>query len=196
MLLSLASKILALFSGRDSTGIETVLRGWMYRDRTDGKQLRIGRGVEFVGRGNIHLGADVTLYGGSYLNANGPQGCIRIGDRTRIDLNCVFYGQGGLHIGAGCAIAAGVIIYTQSNQYRHDPEATVLEQPVKYAPVKVGDDVWIGAGAILLPGISVGKHAVIGAGAVVTRDVPNGAVVGGVPAKEIGTRRVPASRST
>jgi acetyltransferase-like isoleucine patch superfamily enzyme len=66
---------------------------------------------------------------------------------------------------------------------------------VRYAPVRIADHVWIGAGAIVLPGVSVGAHAVIGAGAVVHRDVAAGAVVGGVPAREISARRELSSAS-
>jgi maltose O-acetyltransferase len=132
----------------------------------------------------------VTLYGSTYLNANGEEGRILIGARTHIDRNCVLQGQGGLEIGVGCAIAAGVIIYTQTNQYRWDARAPVLDQPVQYAPVKIGDHVWIGAGAIILPGVRVADHAVIGAGSVVKQDVPAGAIVAGVPSREISERRL------
>jgi acetyltransferase-like isoleucine patch superfamily enzyme len=60
---------------------------------------------------------------------------------------------------------------------------------VVYAPVRIGDDVWIGARAVILPGVTVGDHAVIGAGAVVREDVPAWAIVAGVPAKVIRDRR-------
>ncbi|QJR11705.1 2,3,4,5-tetrahydropyridine-2,6-dicarboxylate N-acetyltransferase [Usitatibacter rugosus] len=193
MLLPLASRILAALTSREATGVESVLRGWLRGG--GGHRLRLGRGIEMVDRSNIHFGSNVTLYGSSYLNAHGEQGRIEIGDGTHVDRNCVLHGQGGLKIGAGCAIAAGVIIYTQSNQYRANATAPVLEQPVTYAAVKVGDHVWIGAGAIILPGVSVGDHAVIGAAALVNRDVPPNAVVGGVPAKEISPRRTISSNT-
>lgn len=185
MLLWLPAKIIAALTGREPSGVEGLLRGLLYWR----KRIHIGRYVEFVGRPNIHLGEGVSLYGSSYLNANGGAARIVIGERTHIDRNCVLQGQGGLDIGAGCAIAAGVIIYTQTNQYRSDTNAPVLEQPVLYAPVKIGNHVWIGAGAIILPGVRVEDHAVIGAGSVVTRDVMAGAIVAGVPSREISARR-------
>lgn len=189
MLLAAASRIIAAFSSRDATGIEALLRGRFYRDCSAGQRVRIGRAVELVGRRNIRFGTDVTLYGNTYLNAVGEHGHITIGNRTHLDRNCVLYGQGGLDIGANCAIAAGVIIYTQTNQYRLEPGKPVSEQPVSYKPVRVADHVWIGAGAILLPGVNIGAHAVIAAGAVVTRDVADGHVVGGVPAHDISAPR-------
>jgi acetyltransferase-like isoleucine patch superfamily enzyme len=186
MFLAAISKMLAGLTGREQSGVENMLRGVLHGG---GKRLRIGRCVELVGRSNIRFGSEVTLYGSSYLNANGAQGGIDIGSRTHIDRNCVLHGQGGLRIGQGCAIAAGVIIYSQSNQYRVDARTPILEQPVKYAPVSIGDHVWIGAGAIILPGVIVGDHAVIGAGSVVIRDVAARSVVGGTPAEEISERR-------
>ncbi|WFG46850.1 hypothetical protein PaSha_17405 [Pseudonocardia alni] len=63
-----------------------------------------------------------------------------------------------------------------------------MDQPGRPGDVDVGDDVWIGAHAVVTAGVSIGRGAVVGAGAVVTRDVPPSAIVGGVPAKVIGHR--------
>ena len=62
---------------------------------------------------------------------------------------------------------------------------TAPEQGVSTQPVVIGDDVWIGANAVILPGVTIGRHCVVAAGAVVTKDVPDNTVVGGVPAKII-----------
>ncbi|HTJ80748.1 MAG TPA: acyltransferase [Polyangiaceae bacterium] len=120
---------------------------------------------------------------------------MTIGARTHIDQFCVLYGQGGISIGARCAIASGVIVYSQTNQYRSSPETDIIDQPVAYAPVTIGDDVWIGAGAVVLPGVTIGDHAVVAAGAVVRSDVEPWAIVGGVPAKRLGDRRVAKAKS-
>ena len=78
------------------------------------------------------------------------------------------------------------------NHEFHNPAIAVAQQGYQAAPPPVlGRDVWIGVRVTLLPGVSVGDGAVVGAGAVVNRDVPPGAVVGGVPAKIIGWRRQP-----
>jgi acetyltransferase-like isoleucine patch superfamily enzyme len=64
----------------------------------------------------------------------------------------------------------------------------VIDQPVRFAPVKIGDDVWIGARAVILPGVTIGSRCVVAAGAVVKSDVPDGTIVAGVPARPVGTR--------
>jgi acetyltransferase-like isoleucine patch superfamily enzyme len=188
----LYSRTLSKFAGvigNSPTGSEHALRGMTYKNLAKGSQIHVGRYVHFVGRSHIVLGADVALYGFAYLNAEGETGSIVIGDGTRIDQFCVLYGQGGLEIGAWCAIASGVKIYSQSNQYKHDQTKRVLEQPVIYKKVTIGDDVWIGANAVVLPGVHIGDGAIIGAGAVVRQDVPSLAIVAGVPAKVIGWRK-------
>jgi acetyltransferase-like isoleucine patch superfamily enzyme len=116
-------------------------------------------------------------------------GRIDIGNNTHIDVCSVFYGQGGLTIGDDCAIASGVIIYTQTNQYDSQPLEKIIDQGTRYASVTLGSDVWIGAGARVLPGVTVEDHAVIGAGAVVTRNVEPWTVVAGVPARVIKERK-------
>lgn len=188
-MLAALSTLLAALSGREPSGVESRLRGALRMDLRAGPRLRIGRGVQFVGARRIVLGRDVTLFGNAYLNASGPSGHIEIGDGTHVDQFCVLYGQGGLKIGKRCAIAAGVTVYTQSNQYKLDPLANVLDQPVVYRAVDIGDDVWIGARAVILPGVQIGDHAIIAAGSVVRCDVPAWAIVGGVPARHLGDRR-------
>ena len=66
-----------------------------------------------------------------------------------------------------------------------DKEKRIDEQGITTKPIIIGDDVWIGANAVILPGVTIGKHCVVAAGAVVTKDVPDNTIVGGVPAKEI-----------
>lgn len=179
---------IARLTGKEPWGVEARLRGLGYRDCAKGR-VSIGRNVVVIGRRSVELGDRVTLYGNAYLNAVGPGGRISIGTHSQIDQFCVLYGQGGLTIGEHCAIASGVKIYTQTNQYRSAPEKLILDQPVVYAPVRIGRDVWIGANAVVLPGVSIGDHAVVGAGAVVRRDVGEGEIVAGVPARVVGNRR-------
>lgn len=188
-MISLVSKLVAGLSGREASGVESSLRGLWLGAQCSAVRLRVGRGVEVAGLENVRFGRGVTLWGNTYLNATGERGRIRIGANTHIDHYCVLYGQGGLTIGAHCAIASGVIIYSQTNQYAEDPLRNIVEQPVVYAPVTLGDDVWVGARAVILPGVHIGDHAVIGAGAVVRHDVPAWAVAAGVPATVRGDRR-------
>jgi len=183
----LGGACLALLRNGAINSYEGRLRGLTYHQPVGGGPYFVGRGVTFVGRARITLGEDTRLYGWSYLDT-GRNGFIRIAAHTRIDVYSVLYGQGGLSIGNSCALASGVIIYTQSNQYDVEPAKRIIDQPIKYAPVSIGDDVWIGARVTILPGVTIGDRAVIGAGALVREDVASGVVVVGVPAREVGRR--------
>jgi maltose O-acetyltransferase len=119
----------------------------------------------------------------------GQQG-IRIGRRTVINHQCHLDGRGWLSIGDDVDISSGVWILTDA----HDMNDPLFRETL--APVKIGNHVWIGSRATILPGVTVGEGAVVAAGAVVNRDVEPYTVVGGVPARQIGTREVrPAPRS-
>lgn len=96
-------------------------------------------------------------------------------------------GQRGIVIGAGTRIATRANLF--AFEHGLDPSRTVREQPVRSRGIRVGADVWIGAGATITDGVVIGDSAVVGAGAVVTRDVADYAVVGGVPARVLGDRR-------
>lgn len=98
-------------------------------------------------------------------------------------------GQAGVTFGKGVRVASGARIIAFDHGIA--AEAFVAEQPTRSLGIVVGDDVWIGANAVVTDGVTIGAHAVIGAGAVVTRDVPEFAIVGGVPARCIGDRRKP-----
>ena len=171
-------------------GIEDRVRGVLYASQFKARGLRVGRDVRFEEKRNMQISEQVTFYGPMCISAAGPKGDVRVGERTHIDRYSVLYGQGGLKIGSKCAIAAGVIIYTQTNQYNAYPELPIVEQGTRYAPVIIGDDVWIGAGSIILPGVTIGDHAVVGAGSVVTRDIAPATSVVGTPAQPIKTRSI------
>jgi acetyltransferase-like isoleucine patch superfamily enzyme len=82
----------------------------------------------------------------------------------------------------------GPFCYITDHDHGRDGAAPINQQPLQSRPVRIGRDAWLGAGVIVLKGVTIGDGAVIGAGAVVTKDVPPGAVVAGVPAREIGRR--------
>ncbi len=175
--------IAASWLRKDREGMELVLRG---RVLGGGAGWRVGRRVQFIGPARrFGFGAGVILYGNTVLNANGSHGRIHIGSHTHVDHFCVLYGQGGLEIGEDVAMAAGVLVYTQSNADSEGGDTPVARQPVRYAPVVIGDACWLGAGVRVLPGIILGRKVHVGAGAVVIRDVPDQTVVAGVPAKPL-----------
>jgi len=109
---------------------------------------------------------------------------IQIGEDSIIGEDAVLDGRDKLIIGNHVDIASEVMIYNAQHDVR-DPNFRAIN-----APVIVEDYVFIGPRAIILPGITIKKGAVVGAGAVVTRDVEEGSIVGGVPAKHIGDRGV------
>jgi len=107
-----------------------------------------------------------------------------IGDGTWIGAFTVIDGSGGLRIGRGCDISSGAQIYTHSSVRRCVSGRAHPE--VDRAPVRIGDHVFIGANATVMMGVTIGDGAVVAAGAVVTRDVPERTVVAGVPARPVG----------
>jgi acetyltransferase-like isoleucine patch superfamily enzyme len=91
-----------------------------------------------------------------------------------------------VRIGPRCMI--GPFCYITDADHGTGPKAAVAGQPMDISPVRIGAEVWLGAGVKVLKGATIGDGAVIGAGAVVTRDVPAGAIAAGVPARVIGQR--------
>ena len=152
-------------------------RGWMLFVQSGGERLSAGRNIEIINRKHVVLGDSVALLGNSYLNALGEHGSIEIGNDTHVDQFCVLYGQGGLKIGVCCAIASGVTIYSQTNQYASDPQAKIIAQPILYRQVIIGDDVWIGARSVILPGVTIGIMRLC-CRCVVLADVPAWTIVG------------------
>ncbi len=112
-----------------------------------------------------------------------PRG-ISIGRDTIIGDHCFLDGRAPLKIGSHVAIASRVLIYNSEHDIHSETFAPIEE------PVEIDDYAFIGARTIILPGVKIGRGAVVGAGAVVTKDVPPKTFVGGVPAQEISPRRV------
>lgn len=118
----------------------------------------------------------------SYCCINNAVGDVVIGDHTRIGIHNTIIGP--VSIGSHVNLAQGVTI-TALNHNFDNPTLRIDQQGVSTRAVTVGDDVWIGANAVVLPGVTVGSHSVIAAGAVVTHNVPPHTVAAGVPAKVI-----------
>jgi len=109
---------------------------------------------------------------------------IEIGEDTHIGDNCFLDGRNKIKIGDHVDIASQVLIYNEEhNVHSEDFEAIS-------GSVEIGDYVFIGPRATILPGVKIGKGAVVAAGAVVTKDVPDFTIVGGIPAVKIGERKI------
>ena len=105
---------------------------------------------------------------------------ITIGAGTFVNYDCVMLDAAPIEIGAACQLAPRVQLLTATHPIDPEPRRLGWE----YAkPITIGDNVWLGAGAIVCPGVTIGSDTVVGAGAVVTRDLPSGVVAFGTPAK-------------
>jgi len=109
-------------------------------------------------------------------------GDVMIGNHTRLGLHNTIIGP--VEIGSHVNLAQGITV-TALNHNFDDTQKRIDEQGVSTIPVTIEDDVWIGANAVILPGVTIGNHCVVAAGAVVTKDVPPHSLVAGVPAKVI-----------
>lgn len=115
----------------------------------------------------------------SYSCINNAVGDVVIGDHTRIGIHNTIIGP--VTIGNHVNLAQGITV-TALNHNFDDTTKRIDEQSIATKPVVISDDVWIGANAVILPGVTIGRHVVVAAGAVVTKDVPDNTIVGGVPA--------------
>ena len=118
----------------------------------------------------------------SFACINNAVGDVIIGDHTRIGLHNTIIGP--VDIGSHVNLAQGITV-TALNHNFSDTKKRIDEQGVSTNPVTIEDDVWVGANAVILPGVTIGEHCVVAAGAVVTKDVPPHSLVAGVPAKVI-----------
>ena len=143
-------------------------------------------GVQLGRSAGIHMGCYIWFYG---LRNMRRQQLLSIGERSRINRDCCLDARGGLTIGSDVSISLQAMILTAE----HPPDD--VDFVVETRPVVIEDHVFIGARAIILPGVTIGRGAVVAAGAVVTKDVAPLTIVGGVPARPIGRRdRFPTYR--
>jgi maltose O-acetyltransferase len=130
-------------------------------------------------RATILMGQHIQMAG---IRSSGMK--VSIGRGTVINHGCLLYTTGGLIIGENVSISSGVWLVTGT----HDMNDPLF--PDSYKPIVIGNHAWIGVRATILAGVTIGEGAVVMAGAVVTRDVPPYAVIGGVPAKILTQRKL------
>ncbi|RLI07683.1 acyltransferase [Candidatus Bathyarchaeota archaeon] len=136
----------------------------------------------------IVIGDKTNIHQHAILQAGGGAGTIKIGSNCTIKPFCIIYGLGGVVIGDHVLIASGSAIIAQTHIHA-DLSTPIALQGECGEGIVIEDDVWIGAGVKILDGVTIGAGSVIGAGAVVTKDIPPFSVAVGVPAKVIKNRK-------
>ena len=203
------SAILTLFSSFPGA-VGAILRGAAYRGVLGGigESCFIEKDVRFIVPQRIFLGNRVFIGENSSLNVMHLNGRIEIGDDVEIFRGCIFragtgtilinesvyirenvilYGHGDIEIGRYSGLGAGAKIFSGEHIF-DDPSVPIMTQRGRANRVTIGSDVHVYASAIVLSGVTIGDGSVVGAGAVVTKDIPSYSIAVGVPAKVIGRR--------
>lgn len=115
----------------------------------------------------------------SFSCINNAVGDVTIGEHSRIGLHGTIIGP--VSIGNHVNLAQGITVTALNHQFGQ-PDKLIADQGITTSPVVIEDDVWIGANAVILPGVTIGRHSVVAAGAVVTKNVPPYSMAAGVPA--------------
>lgn len=187
-----------------------VLRGIAYRTILGGigSSCLMEEDVRFQVAKRIFLGDRVFV--GQYSYLDGGTSFLRLGDDVHlarfctlragergisvhrgasINIRCFLDGNGGVEIGADTLLSPGVQVIS-GNHVFDDPNVRIRFQGTTYGKVSIGEDCWLGTNVVVVPGVTVGRGSVVGAGAVVTKDIPEFSVALGVPAKVVGHRGV------
>lgn len=159
---------------------------WRLRGARLGGKSRIGTGCRIVRPWRLNAGKRIQLEHQVYIKIVSEEASINMGNEVFIGCGVVLDILDSLSLGNHVLIAPGCFI--TDHHHKRGAHDRIAAQGCESAPVVIEDDVWLGANAVVLPGIRIGKGAVIGANAVVTHDVEAMAIVAGVPARQIGKR--------
>jgi acetyltransferase-like isoleucine patch superfamily enzyme len=151
---------------------------YRYLHRCAGPGTIVGQSVVLINTANIRVGSGCLLMDHLYIRA-GVDGFVTIEDGVALNSFVKIFGHGGVRIGRSAQIGPGTILTTSGHDYR----ATELE--LDLAAIDIGERVWIGCNSAILPGVTIGDRAVIGAGAVVTSNIPSDCLAVGVPARVV-----------
>lgn len=155
--------------------------------REFGSKSVIALPVRLVGAGRMSIGHRVYVGPGSWLQCIGgeDQPGLAIGDDTKIAGACVVSAADDVRIGSGVLVASNVYIADHSHAF-DEADVPVNEQGIdRIAAVRIEDDCWIGQNVVIMPGVTIGRGAVIGSNSVVTADVPGRTVAVGAPARVV-----------
>ncbi|HAL61342.1 MAG TPA: transferase [Chloroflexi bacterium] len=189
----------------------TYLRGLLYRSVLGGvgRNSLVEQNVRFLVPGRIFLGDRVFIGENSLLDVSSWGGRIELKDEVWVSRDCIIvcgegyevvlgehvylgprallYGHAGITIGKDTLIANDVQLICGSHVFT-DPHTPIRLQGATEEKIEIGEDVWVGASTIVLGGVTIGRGAVVGAGAVVTKDIPSYGIARGVPATIVGQR--------
>ena len=171
----------------------SAFRIWSHADLSAQLEETLPASVVVLGRSlvygtqRVRFGDNVLLYPDLYLETQGAAK-IEVGDGVVLSRGVHLVAMAGIHIGCGSMI--GEYSSLRDANHRRQPGVPIREAGHKAAEISLGREVWVGRGVTIVGGVSIGDYATIGANAVVTRDVPARAVVGGVPAKLLHSRLV------
>lgn len=146
-----------------------------------GLLLRVGEGCVVYYPKKMRVGDYVNI--GNYVTIYNESGGkeVEIGNNTHIADYTLISGVGGIEIGNDVAISSGVKLYSHSNEYKD--HSKLIREQIREGKIIIGNNVLIGANAVILPEVQIGDNAVVGAGAVVTKDIPKNKIATGIPAK-------------
>lgn len=168
--------------------VAIISRYWRHSLGKAGKRLNVFPGVRLEFPKNITVGNGFSINRDSYIRSENLNAKIIIGDDVDIGMRVKIDGSGGLEINDRSMISNDVVILT----HIHGADGLDPHGEAIFKKLTIGKGTWIAVNAIILPQVTtIGEGAVIGAGAVVTKDVPSWTVVGGNPARPIGTRKQP-----
>jgi acetyltransferase-like isoleucine patch superfamily enzyme len=166
---------------------------WLKTKLESCEQCFIFLSVSFVHPDRIAIGRKVVLRERVWLAAlenDNAMGHITLGSGCHVARDVIISSAYNITIGKGVTFGPRSMVMDNNHRF-DDPDASVMDQGLSGSPVVIGDYAWIGGHAVVLPGVHVGKGAIVAAGAVVTKDVPAYTIVGGVPGKVIGQRSSP-----
>lgn len=156
------------------------------RGATLGSRIRLGKRSVIQRPWCLSIGDRSQLEHQVHIKATDDTAEIKIGESVFVGFNCEFDISAKLTIGNHVLIAPGCFI--TDHNHLHAANKLISEQGCEKAAVVIEDDVWLGAHVVVLPGVTIGRGAIVAAGAVVNRDVESMSIVAGVPAKPIGQR--------
>jgi acetyltransferase-like isoleucine patch superfamily enzyme len=177
--------------------VPLTLRGAFWRVMLRLMGGRLGPGVRVYGgvriimasrAGRIEIGEGFRILRNAVVNTLPPGGRITIGKHVHLGESSMITAGESVEIGDDVVIGPQTII-VDSDHHAEDLERPIRVQGIKARPIRIEEGVWLASHVTVLGGVTIGRGAIVGAGAVVTRDVAPETIVGGVPAKVIGSRR-------